>query len=140
MLNNFKIATRLQIGFAAVLIIALALVVPVVNIKISDVVHEAEQNELRNLYKSAIAEIESEGRLAQAMSYIIASNPEMNQAMADGRRDDLANRTVPLFKKLKEQYAVRQLQFPRLIPRPIYIVPSIYHPGLLLCKLAQHHL
>ena len=111
MLKNLKIATRLQVGFAAVLIIALALVVPVVNFKISDIVHEAEQNELRNLYKSAIAEIESEGRLAQAMSYIIASNPEMTQSMADGRRDDLAQRTVPLFKQLKEQYAVRQFQF-----------------------------
>ena len=111
MLQNLKIATRLKVAFAAVLIIALALVVPVVNIKISDVVHEAERNELRNLYKSAIAEIESEGRLAQAMSTIIAFNPEMNQAMADGRRDDLAKRTVPLFKQLKEQYAVRQFQF-----------------------------
>ena len=111
MLSNIKIATRLQVGFAMVLIIALALVVPVVNIKISDVVLEAERNELINLYKSAIAEIESEGRLAQAMSFIIASNPEMSQAMADGRRDDLANRTVPLFKQLRKEYSVRQFQF-----------------------------
>lgn len=111
MLLNLKIATRLQIGFAAVLIITLALVVPVVNIKISDVVDEAEHIELKNLYKSAIAEIESEGRLAQAMSFIIASNPEMSQAMADGRRDDLAKRTVPLFNELKKQYGARQFQF-----------------------------
>ena len=111
MLKNLKIATRLQIGFAFVLILALVMVVPVVNIKISDVVHEAERNELKNLYKSAMAEIESEGRLAQAMSYIIASMPEMSQAMAEGRRDDLAARTVPLFKELKKQYSVRQFQF-----------------------------
>jgi len=111
MLKNLKIATRLQIGFAFVLILALVMVVPVVNIKISDVVHEAERNELKNLYKSAMAEIESEGRLAQAMSYIIASMPEMSQAMAENRRDDLAARTVPLFKELKKQYAVRQFQF-----------------------------
>jgi len=111
MLKNLKIATRLQIGFAIVLILALVMVVPVVNIKISDVVHEAERNELKNLYKSAMAEIESEGRLAQAMSYIIASMPEMSQAMAENRRDDLAARTVPLFKELKKQYAVRQFQF-----------------------------
>ncbi len=111
MLKNLKIATRLQLGFAFVLILALAMVVPVVNIKISDVVLEAERKELKNLYKSAMAEIESEGRLAQAMSYIIASMPEMSQAMAEGRRDDLAARTVPLFKELKKQYAVRQFQF-----------------------------
>lgn len=111
MLKNLKVAVRLQLGFAAVLIISLALVVPVVNMNISDVVQEAERNELKNLYKSAMAEIESEGRLAQAMSYIIASNPEMSLAMAEGRRDDLAARTVPLFRELKKQYSVRQFQF-----------------------------
>ena len=120
MLNNLKIATRLQVGFAAVLIITLALVVPVVNIKISDVVSQAEKYELKNLYKSAVAEIESEGHLAQAMSFIIASNPEMTLAMADRRRDDLAKLTVPLFKQLKAEYAVRQFQF-HLPPATSYL-------------------
>ena len=111
MFNHFKISTRIQAGIAIVLILVLVAVIPVVNIKISDVVHEAEKKELENLYKSAVAEIESEGRLAQAMSLVIASNKEMSQAMAEGRRDDLAARTVPLFKKLKKDYAVRQFQF-----------------------------
>ncbi|MDH5601262.1 MAG: methyl-accepting chemotaxis protein [Gammaproteobacteria bacterium] len=111
MFKNLKIAFRLQLGFVVVLIISLTMVELAVNFKISDVVHEAEKNELRNLYKSAMAEIESEGRLAQAMSFIIASNQEMSQAMAESRRDELAARTVPLFKDLKEQYSVRQFQF-----------------------------
>lgn len=111
MLKNLKISARLQIGFVLVLILALVMVVPVVNIKISEVVHEAEKNELINLYKSAMAEIESEGRLAQAMSYIVASVPAMSKAMAESRRDDLAEMTVPLFKELKKQYSVRQFQF-----------------------------
>ena len=111
MFNNFKISTRIQFGFALVLVLVLATVIPVVNIKINDVVHEAEQKELENLYKSAIAEIEAEGRLALAMSLIIASNKEMTLAMAEGRRDDLAAATVPLFKKLKKDYSVRQFQF-----------------------------
>ena len=111
MLKNLKIGTRVQLGFAVVLILGLAVVMPVVDIKIHDLVHEAEQKELKNLYKSAVAEIESEGRLAQAMSYIIASDTTMSKAMAEGRRDDLAARTVPLFKELKKQYGVRQFQF-----------------------------
>jgi len=111
MLKNLKIGIRIQLGFAVVLVAALALVVPVVNINISDVVREAEESELRELYRSATAEIESEGRLALAMSYIIASNAEISQAMADGRRDDLASLTKPLFKELKKQYSVRQFQF-----------------------------
>ena len=111
MFNHFKISTRIQAGFAIVLILVLAVVIAVVNVNISDVVHEAEKKELENLYKSAVAEIESEGRLAQAMSLVIASNKEMSQAMAEGRRDDLAASTVPLFKKLKKEFSVRQFQF-----------------------------
>lgn len=111
MLNNLKIATRVQLGFTLVLILGLAVVIPVVIMKINDVVHEAEKKELQNLYKSAIAEIDSEGRLAQAMSFIIASVPEMNKAMAEGKRDELAASTVPLFVELEKQYAVRQFQF-----------------------------
>lgn len=111
MFNNLKIATRIQIGIASVLIVGLSVFIPVVNIKISDVVLEAENKELINLYKSAMAEIESEGRLAAAMSYIISSVPEMTKAMAEGRRDDLAASTVPLFKELKKKYSVRQFQF-----------------------------
>lgn len=111
MLNNLKISTRIQLGFAVVIILVLAIIIPVVNSNIKDVVHESVQQELQNLYKSAVAEIESEGRLAQAMSYIIASSDEMTKAMAEGRRDDLAASTVPLFNELKKQYAVRQFQF-----------------------------
>jgi len=111
MFKNLKIAMRIQIGFAVVLILGLSVLLPIVNMKISDVVYEAEKKELINLYKSAMAEIESEGRLATAMSYIVSSVPEMTQAMAEDRRDDLAVITVPIFKELKNQYGVRQFQF-----------------------------
>jgi methyl-accepting chemotaxis protein len=45
------------------------------------------------------------------MSYIIASNSEMSQAMAEGKRDVLAERTVPLFENLEKLYSVSQFQF-----------------------------
>ncbi len=111
MLQNLKIGTRLSVGFSLVLVIVLVLIVPVVIMKVTEVVHEAEQSALEDLYQSAIAEIDSEGRLAQAMSFVIASTPEVQAAFADGRRDDLAARTVPLFKELKKRYAARQFQF-----------------------------
>jgi len=111
MLKNLKIATRLQIGFAVVLILTISIILPVVNSKITDIVLEAEKKELVNLYKSAKAEIKAEGRLATAMSYIISSVPEMSKAMAENRRDDLAAVTVPMFKVLKTEYGVRQFQF-----------------------------
>ena len=111
MFNNIKISTRIQISFSIVIILTIAVILPVVNSKISDIVYEAEKTELVNMYKSAKAEIDSEGRLATAMSYIIASSPEMIKAMAEGRRDDLAAIAVPMFKELKKQYGVRQFQF-----------------------------
>ena len=58
MLQNIKISIRLQLGFAIALISVLAVVVPIVNMKMSDVVYEAEVQELKNLYKSAMAEID----------------------------------------------------------------------------------
>ena len=111
MFSQLKISTRIQFGFAAGLIIALLLVVTLVIFKISSVVNEAESIELKNLYASAISEIHSEGRLALSMSKIIANTPDLTQAMAEGRRDDLANKAVPLFKKLKKEFHVRQFQF-----------------------------
>tara|TARA_R110000737_G_scaffold92482_1_gene125392 strand:+ start:6564 stop:8471 length:1908 start_codon:yes stop_codon:yes gene_type:complete len=111
MFKNVKISTRIIIGFSAVIILILGLIIPVVNYNISELVYDAEQKKLENLYKSASAEIESEGRIAQAMSYIVASNPEMSKAMAESQRDKLAEQVVPLFEGLKKQYAVRQFQF-----------------------------
>lgn len=111
MFKNLKIITRVQLGFSIVLILGMGVFIPVVNMQISELIHQAETKEVKNLYKSALAEIESEGRLATAMSFIISSVPEMTKAMAEERRDDLANITVPLFKVLKKEYSVRQFQF-----------------------------
>jgi methyl-accepting chemotaxis protein len=111
MLQNFKIGTRLSIGFTLVLLIVLLTVIPFVIFQISAVVERAEESALNDLYQSAIGEIESEGRLAQAMSFLLASTPEIQTLFSEGRRDDLAARTVPLFKQLEKLYAVRQLQF-----------------------------
>lgn len=111
MLKNFKIGTRLSIGFTLALLIVVMAVVPVVIFQISAVVKQAEESALNDLYQSAIAEIESEGRLAQAMSYLLASTPEIQALFSEGQRDELAARIVPLFEQLEQQFAVRQLQF-----------------------------
>jgi len=111
MLQNLRIGLRLSLGFSLVLVIVLAIMIPVVVMKTTDVVYEAEKRSLEDLYQSAIAEIESEGRLAQAMSFIIASSPEVHAAFAEDRREDLASRVVPLFAELKKRYAARQFQF-----------------------------
>lgn len=111
MFDFLKIGTRIQLGVSIILIFTLVLIVPVVHTNIVDVVNQAEKKELTNLYESAMAEIESEGRLAQAMSHIIARMPHLSQLITQGRRQDLAKEMVPLFDLLKDQYGVRQFQF-----------------------------
>ena len=111
MLSSVKISTRIYVGFIALLILSLASTIPIIIIQVTSVVDQAEEKELKNLYQSAIAELDSEGRLAEAMSFVVSSIPEFQAAFAEDRRDDLAKVTVPLFKELKKRYAVRQFQF-----------------------------
>lgn len=111
MLSSVKISTRIYVGFIALLILSLASTIPIIIMQVTSVVDQAEEKELKNLYQSAIAELDSEGRLAEAMSFVVSSIPEFQAAFAEDRRDDLAKVTVPLFKELKKRYAVRQFQF-----------------------------
>jgi len=85
--------------------------VPLTLAQISNVIESAEENELKNLYKSAMAEIASEGRTAEAMSTVIANFPEARQALLLQDRDRLAETSVPLFAVLKRDFDVAQFQY-----------------------------
>jgi len=111
MLSNLKIGPRISLGIGFLLVLVMALIIPLIMYQTSQVVYQAEARELVKLYETARAEIEAIGKLAGAMSLIIAETPEVQQAFAAGDRDALAARTVPLFKKLKKEYAARQFQF-----------------------------
>ncbi|MDT0580967.1 methyl-accepting chemotaxis protein [Brumicola blandensis] len=111
MFDSLKISTRVQLGFSVVLVFAIVLIVSVVHLNIVGIIGQAEQRELLNLHESAAAEIESEGRLAQAMSHIIAHTPHWNKLLKERRRDELAQEMDPMFQSLKEQYGIRQFQF-----------------------------
>ncbi len=111
MFRNFKIGVRISAGFALVLALVLVIVIPLVIKQVAGVVREAELRELQGLYESAMAEIEAKGQLAQAMSDMLASMPEIQKAFAEKDRQALADRLVPGFKSLREKYAVRQFQF-----------------------------
>jgi methyl-accepting chemotaxis protein len=111
MLRNFSIHTRLTAGFALVIILVIATFVPVVIQQVSSVIEQAESRELKGAYKSAHDAINAKGQLAKAMSLIVASTPQVQNEFAQGDRDALAVWTVPLFKKLKAKFAVRQFQF-----------------------------
>jgi len=111
MLRNFSIHSRLAAGFALVIILVIAIFVPVIIHQVSGIIEQAESRELHDTYKNAQDSINAKGRLATAMSLVIASTPQAQNEFANAERDALAAWTVPLFQDLKNKFAVRQFQF-----------------------------
>ena len=110
-MKNLKIVTRIALGFSIVLLISAAIILPVVLDKISDVITMSEERELHQLVTSAKAELASEGRLAEALSAVVANMTSVQARFAAQDRDWMASEMVPTFKYMKEHYAARQFQF-----------------------------
>ncbi|MGI2080911.1 methyl-accepting chemotaxis protein [Shewanella putrefaciens] len=108
---NLKISTRIVIGICLLLLTAMSFIMPLVLSEFSRQVAESEQRELHKLYETAVAEIASSGKLAEAMATIISLTPEVQSTFAMGDRDELTTRTLPIFTQLKRDFAVQQFQF-----------------------------
>ena len=113
MLKNMNINVKIGLGvLLSVLLTILMLSLLSMN-NMTNVLLKAETRELESYYTQALSQLESEGRVAEMMSALIANIPDVQQGFADGNRDRLAEMLVPSFKVLKEspEYAVRQFQF-----------------------------
>jgi methyl-accepting chemotaxis protein len=111
MFSKYKIHVVISAAYLMVSVLLLATLIPMISHNLNDIVSKAEDSELKGVFKSALAELTSEARMAEAMSYIMASIPSAAKAMADGDRNSLASLTVPMFNELKSKYSARQLQF-----------------------------
>ena len=111
MLSRFKIRTRIIVGFLVVLAITLGSLLPIMMIELNRLEHQATQSRLNSAYTSVVSALEAEGRQAQALSAAVANIPDVQQAMAAGDRDRLAEMMVPVFAVMKGEYHVRQFQF-----------------------------
>lgn len=111
MLKQFNIKTLLISSFFLVLLLMSLVNIPVIIYEVSLVVEEAEERELHKLFESAKAEIESEGRLAEALATLVANIDFINESFSNKDRDKLANSLVPAFKILKQDFNARQFQF-----------------------------
>ncbi|MEJ2394981.1 MAG: methyl-accepting chemotaxis protein [Candidatus Thiodiazotropha sp.] len=76
-----------------------------------DVLRSAEENEIAEIHENVVASVDSEGRLAQALSSLVAGIPQVQQAFAERDRATLESYFLPGFAKLKSDYGVRQFQF-----------------------------
>lgn len=113
MLKNININVKIGVGvLMSVLLTTLMLSLLSMN-NMKTVLLHAEQLELETYYHDALAQLESEGRVAEMMSALVANIPNVQQSFADGDREALATMLVPSFKILKKnkEYAARQFQF-----------------------------
>lgn len=111
MFKKFNIRTLLALSFSVVLLLLTLVNIPVVLTTVSSVVKQAEQRELKGLFESAKAELESEGRLASALASLVANVDIFSAMFANGERDQLAQNLVPVFKALKQDFSARQFQY-----------------------------
>lgn len=111
MLQNMKIGYRITLGFTLVLLLTIGLITPITLNKIESIIYGAEQRELNGLFENALASVANEGRMAEAMSALVANIPAVHTAFAEDNREGLNAILVPSFKVMKKQYGVRQFQF-----------------------------
>ena len=112
-----NLVKRLGVG-SVILVVSTTLVL--ISVIASDIVNyatekslieQAEQRELRGHYQAILNNLRNEGRMAEAMSALVANIPDIQAYFANGQRDKLAQMLVPAFKVLKAQYGARQFQF-----------------------------
>ncbi len=71
----------------------------------------AEERELEAVYANVMAGVSAEGRLAQAMSALVAGIPQVSKAFSERDRPTLQDYFAAGFPHLKKTYGVRQFQF-----------------------------
>ncbi|MCB1761313.1 MAG: hypothetical protein KDI68_16205, partial [Gammaproteobacteria bacterium] len=104
-----NLVKRLGVG-SVILVVSTTLVL--ISVIASDIVNyatekslieQAEQRELRGHYQAILNNLRNEGRMAEAMSALVANIPDIQAYFANGQRDKLAQMLVPAFKVLKAQ-------------------------------------
>ncbi|ABK49833.1 methyl-accepting chemotaxis sensory transducer [Shewanella sp. ANA-3] len=110
-MKNLNISTRIVLGISLLLFAVMSFIMPLVLSEFSRQIRESEQRELHKLYETAVANIASSGQRAQAMATLISLTPEIQSSFAARDHDELLQRTLPLFTRLKQDFAVQQFQF-----------------------------
>ncbi len=111
LLKNTTIATRVALGTIIVLLLAIAVLAPLVLHRTEQVVAAAEQRTLSGLFSNFEAAIAAEARMAESMSALVSQLPEVGAAVASGDRARLAQWFDAGFAALKREYGFSQFQF-----------------------------
>ncbi len=111
MFRNIGISLRFVIATVLAVVIVLAITLYTTFSFMSGMLNDAEQSEVSKIFENVVASVDSEGRVARAMSALVAGMPKVQEAFAARDRETLSELFVPGFQTLKKSYGVRQFQF-----------------------------
>ncbi|MFO8154682.1 MAG: methyl-accepting chemotaxis protein [Pseudomonadota bacterium] len=111
MFSSVKIGTRILIGMAATLFVTLAIITPTILGQIGSIISEAEDRELRSLYDAVRSQIATQSGFAEAMSVLVAEQPEVRTTFAERDREALVDQFHPAYQQIHDEHGVAQFQF-----------------------------
>lgn len=110
-LKSISITKKLLFNSIGLLVIFSLAFLGVSTEVIEGVVQKQESRQLNDYLVSIQDKIDSELRLASSMAALVAEMPVAHESFAKGDRDELIHQYLPAFKRLKDEFGVRQFQF-----------------------------
>ena len=111
MLRNFGISMRFVVATVSVVVLAASATLLITLQYMNGLLMTAEQAEMQKIFNSVLERVSTEGRLAEAMSSLVAGIPQVQQALAAGDRETLKGLFADGYPGLERAYGVRQFQF-----------------------------
>jgi len=111
MFKNIKIGTKIEFGFAIVLVLVIAVILPVVLGKIGQISADAQLSQLKQMYQALQQNLDNESHMAEALALQVSSLNGARSKFAARDREAMLKAMSPAFKMLKERYNVKQFQF-----------------------------
>ncbi|WP_313225171.1 methyl-accepting chemotaxis protein [Stutzerimonas nitrititolerans] len=111
MFANIRIGQRIAISFVLLLIVTVTVLASLFFGRFENLLADAERRELRSIVDNVSTAIASESLTAERLSALVASVPEVQQAMAENDRQRLSELFVPGYQQLAKDYGLSQFQF-----------------------------
>jgi len=111
MFANSRIGQRIAISFVLLLIVTVTVLASLFFGRFENLLADAERRELRSIVDNVSTAIASESLTAERLSALVASVPEVQQAMAGNDRQRLSELFVPGYQQLAKDYGLSQFQF-----------------------------
>ncbi|WP_312938353.1 methyl-accepting chemotaxis protein [Stutzerimonas nitrititolerans] len=111
MFANIRIGQRIAVSFVLLLIVTVTVLASLFFGRFENLLADAERRELRSIADNVGTAIASESLTAERLSALVASIPEVQQAMAGNDRQRLSELFVPGYQQLAKDYGLSQFQF-----------------------------